>query len=675
MRKMCLGITILLGLYSTFALSQKNQVGNGRILVYASDDTYLLSEIISILDSMKISETDSSLFSEVICFNNILDNRAYEDKLRAAYNSFWSKKFVTSTTSDTIDQFHAERLISHQWYLEIQVKPHNSLIEYQFSLYRTLNPDSANGSTGMFPRNLISNERTHSFFLNPFSKTYKRDLIRGIKTLFPRCNKGPKSIVRFEGKAIDTIRIAVGDTFMVDGYLSNDPDSFDTLTFRWRTLTKNPRGKNIRTLSPVLDQQEIAVCVLEPGVYDLRLEVTDGLVMAENTVTILCYPKPRVLVMHNYYPDVFTMPARYIFSPKAIKQVDKLKWASFLPTATMTTDVIIVNVVDSVFELEIEPDFELNPNFPGEHCVPNGETLDSICKVLQCDTSSYYYAESVADSFIRYKCTMQEFDRRYSLFYDTNWTKPVLPWEELVEVPNSPEVRGVRSYQEAEGYEAMISMDLAVYYITKQVSIDTIIRYKSGVTGITFTGNQTTGQWDYNLVAANDGIESDRGAESSIQIVNRIYRPISFSVRYAAVGLDVDSLVDESKLPLSSGTYGFISLEADIQLGFTTSLAYERSFFRKTRLNKFSFGWQFDFMKAHLVYGVLNDGIGGKHYVSMYGIKFGGLSRAYMNNFFFQLDAGYYLYGDGALFEFCLGIRFKRYYPELTDHELLKSGI
>ena len=292
-----------------------------NLLIYTSgEDNDLIFKIEEILESLHHrSFVDSNLFEQVNYLNSFYQSIEFLEQLRFVLG--FHKPGTTVNVLDTLIRNEVfDHLMSHKYFLTININKTLNNLEYQFYLYNSF--DYHNYLTDRPSLRSLDqlNPKKHSFKIDIASEDYLIQLENGIKTLFDSTNFQPISKVSVLGfkDSPNTVHISITDTIIITGQHSKDEEiPPENLTFKWRQLL-NKRDETLLMNKIIkLEKNGMTQTIFfsASGYYSIGLTVNDGIVDSkEDTLHIEVYdPIELFKSKYSFYQHIDRPPVQVLY--------------------------------------------------------------------------------------------------------------------------------------------------------------------------------------------------------------------------------------------------------------------------------------------------------------------------------------------------------------------------
>jgi len=236
-------------------------------LVNFQNKEYFAPDILNCLNKLQ-KQTDGSrkTFDKIIVLNQLNSHITEQAGIKELTDYFKTESQYRDIANsakmlyDTIAQY----LGSYTSYLDININLINDLVEIQFSLYNNIiNNDNLNFPT----KDPLYPDKYQSALFIPQESNYFQLIDKSIKQLFPETNLPPTLVILVNEQRTSTdneIHFATGDTIMLDGSLSFDPDSRnEDLEFRWKEFDSlNQKTPLIHSTAAISRIYRSGLCII-----------------------------------------------------------------------------------------------------------------------------------------------------------------------------------------------------------------------------------------------------------------------------------------------------------------------------------------------------------------------------------------------------------------------------
>jgi hypothetical protein len=234
------------------------------------------TEIITMLDSLhKTNDSSSLIFKKVIDNSTISDSERYLDSLRDIIGR--TDTFIhKNEQGEVATKVYNQKILNVNYLLALKVQKIGKYLRYIIKLYETY-PSKKDNTFLAFNLNTV--KRIQVDVSEDDLKEGKELLLAKIKSLFPKSNQPPIARIMINQKLVsnnEVVEIGLGDTIIIDGGYSNDPNhSPEFFDYDWKQ--ESAKGKNrYQILSLESDSMKQAVIINRAGIHDISLSVSDG---------------------------------------------------------------------------------------------------------------------------------------------------------------------------------------------------------------------------------------------------------------------------------------------------------------------------------------------------------------------------------------------------------------
>lgn len=291
------------GRQSTYRDTSIFTIQTGARIVYLVENTSGTKNqfLIPVIESelKKLNDTlQRNIFESVNGLNYLLAGNEANGRLKAIMWTF-SKNFFHFAPNPALDRQNkliVQELKKSQFFLKININSLNSLLEFQFILFRI--------TPGVFKKKNFLDlpyYRTTSVFIDPSKTDYSEKLRIAIKQVIIEANVAPNPYVTINNNILrDTIYVEPGH-FTLNAE-ANDQDSFDDqLSYEFSGVRINPDSITRKYPDKLyVAGKKLDIYINTFGQLNLNLKVSDGINNAYRHYCIFIVQKPIIVI--NYTP-------------------------------------------------------------------------------------------------------------------------------------------------------------------------------------------------------------------------------------------------------------------------------------------------------------------------------------------------------------------------------------
>lgn len=301
-------ILLTFSFYSRAQLDSSFKILSGSNLLYSYDLTgtnnnaFMIPFIELSLKQLTIDKNrkEANLFDSITNLNLLLAKKEISSKIMKAFLYFDRSRTILKETdldNQKIEKEITTALKKNDYFLLININTLNTLIEFQFILFKIVKPVD-NNTLGDIDQTIY---RTSSVFVDPNNSDYKDKIIFALKQIFYESDDEPEPvIIRTNKEASKPSYVLKNIQFTLTASQKDDDSPLEQMTYKWDVI--NPDGTIFFIPDPF--NKNLTLKLEDDGEYKIRLSVNDGIKTGFKSYTFITAERPSVSVRFKNDEDV-----------------------------------------------------------------------------------------------------------------------------------------------------------------------------------------------------------------------------------------------------------------------------------------------------------------------------------------------------------------------------------